>query len=228
MKSKKYNVSAVVFYSVIIALALILPNMAFAAPVPDTGQTKCYDNSQEIPCPQLGQQFYGQDAQYTANQISYTKLDLNGNELPDLAANWAMIRDNVTGLIWENKTDDDSIHNNNTYTWQNAQDVLIENMNEINFGGLHEWRLPTFQELAFIVNSDRIAPTINTTYFANTMLFDYWTSTNYLTATSTIWCVNFNIGIMSLGNIYNNYSARAVHGRQSFSSYIDNGNGTVD
>ena len=30
MKSKKYKLSAIVFYSVIIALALVLPNMAFA------------------------------------------------------------------------------------------------------------------------------------------------------------------------------------------------------
>ena len=29
-----------------------------------TGQTKCYDNEKEIPCPQAGKEFYGQDAQY--------------------------------------------------------------------------------------------------------------------------------------------------------------------
>ncbi len=36
---------------------IVLP--AFAGPVPDTGQTKCYDNTVEIPCPQPGEPFMG-------------------------------------------------------------------------------------------------------------------------------------------------------------------------
>ena len=92
MKSKKYKLSAIVFYSVIIALALVLPNMAFATPVPDTGQTKCYNNTVEIPCPQPGEPFYGQDAQYGPNPHSYTDL---GN---------GIVRDNVTGLEWQQAT----------------------------------------------------------------------------------------------------------------------------
>ncbi len=43
-------------------------------PVPDTGQTKCYDNTTEIICPQPGQPFYGQDASYSINTPAYTKL----------------------------------------------------------------------------------------------------------------------------------------------------------
>ncbi|MEZ4579180.1 MAG: hypothetical protein R2875_14595 [Desulfobacterales bacterium] len=43
-------------------------------------------------------------------------------ELDDTATQegegWIMIRDNVTGLIWEIKTDDDSIHDkDNTFAW---------------------------------------------------------------------------------------------------------------
>jgi len=31
------------------------------------------------------------------------------------------VRDNVTGLIWENKTDDGTIHDkNNQYTWYDS------------------------------------------------------------------------------------------------------------
>jgi hypothetical protein len=37
---------------------------AGAYQLPDTGQTKCYDNTQEIPCPQPSQAFYGQDGNY--------------------------------------------------------------------------------------------------------------------------------------------------------------------
>ena len=52
---------------VVCALLLVLPRMALATPVPDTGQTKCYDDTQEITCPQPGESFYGQDAQYSTN-----------------------------------------------------------------------------------------------------------------------------------------------------------------
>ncbi len=78
-------------------------------PIPDTGQTKCYDNEKDIPCPQPGEDFYGQDAHYTINPPSYTKLDADGNDLSDDAEEWVMVRDNVTGLIWEVKHTTDSI-----------------------------------------------------------------------------------------------------------------------
>jgi len=87
-------------------------------PIPDTGQTKCYNNSAEIPCGTPGEAFYGQDGNYTINPLSYTKLDAIGKALPDAATTWTMIRDNVTGLIWENKTNDGSIHDGSkTFTW---------------------------------------------------------------------------------------------------------------
>ena len=72
--------------------------------IPDTGQTTSYTET------------FGEDADYAINPQSYTKLNSNGKDLPDSATEWAMIRDNVTGLIWENKTDGDGIHDkDNTY-----------------------------------------------------------------------------------------------------------------
>lgn len=71
-----------------------------SGPIPDTSQTKCYDNNGESPCPQPGEPFYGQDGNFTINPPSYTTLDAGGNDLPDDAAAWVMVRDNVTGLIW--------------------------------------------------------------------------------------------------------------------------------
>ena len=41
-------------------------------PIVDTGQGTCYDNSELIDCPAEGEAFYGQDAQYTGNEPSYT------------------------------------------------------------------------------------------------------------------------------------------------------------
>ena len=89
-----------------IFLVLIITVFSSASPVPDTGVTQCYDNEGEIACPQPGEDFYGQDGSYLINPHSYTKLDANRNDLPDSATSWVTVRDNVTGLIWEVKTDD--------------------------------------------------------------------------------------------------------------------------
>jgi len=157
--------------------------LAVDCPIPDTGQTKCYnaDGNEINPCPSLGEDFYGQDANYApCNPQSYTKFGYGGIELDDSVSSWLMVRDNVTRLIWENKTDDDSIHDKgNTYTWQDAQDVFIATLNNNNFGGYSDWRLPTVKELNSIVDSDRYNPSINTTYFLNTMSHLYRSSTTY-------------------------------------------------
>jgi len=68
----------------------ITDTCAPAGPIPDTGQTKCYNDSSEINCPQAGQDFYGQDANYTINPPSYTKLDASGNTLSDSAISLRM------------------------------------------------------------------------------------------------------------------------------------------
>ena len=76
-----------------------------AGPVPDTGQTQSYTDT------------FGEDSDYLINPPSYTKLDANGNDLPNDATEWIMVRDNVTGLIWEVKTNDGSVHDKGkTYT----------------------------------------------------------------------------------------------------------------
>jgi len=73
-------------------------NFVYSWPIPDTGQNKCYDLVEEIPCPKTGEPFYGQDGNYNINPKSYIKIDENGNNLADDATSWVMVRDNVTGL----------------------------------------------------------------------------------------------------------------------------------
>jgi hypothetical protein len=94
----------------VLLLMLFFSQNAWAYPFPlsDTGQTKCYNNTVEIACSAAGEAFYGQDASYLINPPSYTKLDVDGDK---------MVQDNVTGLTWEVKTDDGSVHDkDNTYT----------------------------------------------------------------------------------------------------------------
>jgi hypothetical protein len=58
---RKILTGIIVFYAV-----LVFSSYGFTAPVPDTGQTTCYDvPGNVITCPSSGQPFYGQDANYT-------------------------------------------------------------------------------------------------------------------------------------------------------------------
>ncbi len=230
------------------ALLLVLPCMAWAVdcPIPDTGQTRCYDNNeQKITCPSPGEDFYGQDAQYPCNPQSYTQLDASGTPMPFSAdystTPWAMVRDNVTGLMWEVKTDDGSTHDkDNTYTWYDGitgvpgagtdtQDFIAALNTPPGFGGFTDWRIPTIKELSFIRNIDTYHPAINTVYFPNTAPAYYWSSTSYAYAPTYACGVYFYYGYMgSYKKSFSRY-VRAVRGGQcgSFGDFIDNGNGTV-
>jgi hypothetical protein len=220
---------------------LIVSLEALAAPVPDTGQTKCYDVAGNvIACPSPGQALYGQDANYTINPMSYTKLDGSGNALPVSATSWTMVRDNVTGLIWEEKNSKDGAPNysnphdaDNTYTWYDSNPAtnggyagtpgdgtdtedFIHALNSAHFGGYSDWRLPTFKELDSIVNLDipYPGPTINTAYFPNTVSSLYWSSTTNAYYTVGAWGVNFGYGYDYYGYKYYSNYVRAVRGGQ--------------
>jgi hypothetical protein len=114
----------------------IPPFKPFTCPVPDSGQTVCSDNNgTQITCTAPGAAYYGQDGSYRINEMSFTKLDEFGNDLPVDAPNWVMVRDNVTGLIWEIKQAYDGVADydnpndtDNTYTWYKTtpgEDALI-------------------------------------------------------------------------------------------------------
>jgi hypothetical protein len=145
----------------------------------------------------------GQTANNYGPVYSYTKLDTSGNTLPESATSWAMIRDNVTGLIWEAKTPSDNLqdYNNphdadNTYTWcdthqdtnggyegicstRDTEDFLAALNNGAGFGGQTDWRLPTINELLTLSHHGRTYPAIDITYFPLTKSDYYWSSTSF-------------------------------------------------
>jgi hypothetical protein len=50
--------------------------------------------------------------------FSYTKLDVDGNDLSASAVSWSCVRDNIIGFIWEIKTDDGDVRDkDNKYFW---------------------------------------------------------------------------------------------------------------
>ena len=116
-------------------LATWLPGWAAAAGLNDTGITGCANDTQNnLTCPQVG--FPSQDAETGRDAqpglgkagagpagFDFTKLDSTGQPLADNAPSWDCVRDNVTGLIWEVKTDNatrDLRDKDWTYTWCNT------------------------------------------------------------------------------------------------------------
>ena len=244
---------------IILATLLLLttPLAVLAGPydvpstIPDTGQTQCYDTEHnEIPCAGTGQ-----DGEYSINPMSYTKLDGEGNELPDSAESWVMVRDNVTGLIWEVKTNKDGVANyddphdaDNEYTWydpdpatngggdagtESEHDTLdfIEELNNANYGGHSDWRLPSREELRSIVDygipSPR--PTVDVSYFPNSGSSHYWSSTTSASNTNYARSVSFGYGYDNSPGKSVSLYVRAVRGGQggSFGSWIIHENDTA-
>ncbi|MDG4549543.1 MAG: DUF1566 domain-containing protein [Candidatus Contendobacter sp.] len=184
--------------------ALWLPGWATAAGLNDTGITQCANLTQNgQTCPQAG--FPSQDAETGRDAqpglqkagggsagFDFTKLDSNGNPLDASAPSWDCVRDNVTGLIWEIKTDDNGLRDKDwTYTWYNPDpntnggsagftggatcggflgnqcntQAYAAAVNALNpkLCGFGDWRMPTREELRSIVDYSRFNPAIDTT-----------------------------------------------------------------
>jgi len=120
-------------------------------PVIGTSQTKCYDGSGNIITPVSGQAFYGQDAQYTHTAPNYTK-----------STNGLTIKDEVTGLTWQKSYEKPTF--GGMYYWAETQ-TLVDNLNNQNYGGYNDWRLPTIKELYSLWNGSAGWPYIDTNYF---------------------------------------------------------------
>jgi hypothetical protein len=238
----RYFICTVMFLT-----SLFMGSNTNAAGISDTGQEECYNDSLSIACPSSGQEFFGQDFQNKGNygliSRSFSKMDENGNILPDDAGTWAMVRDNVTGLVWEVKTDDESIHDkDNKYHWYNVQTdfiTVLKNMNEgAGFGGFGgnndsmSWRLPSRAELLSIAHYQTYVSGMAENFFLNIHPGegDYYMSGDEKNNSSNLWVVLFGSGTDQYDNMSKTTSRYVIAVRgvpMDYPILQDNGNGTI-
>ncbi len=106
-----------------------------------TGLSTCWDASGAVvPCAGTGQ-----DGEIQAGR-AMAFLDNGDGTVTDLN----------TGLMWEKKSDDGSIHDKDTtYTFSEAASVHAAALNAEPFAGYNDWRVPNPKELSTICNYSR-------------------------------------------------------------------------
>ncbi|WP_230661749.1 Lcl C-terminal domain-containing protein [Psychrobacter sp. I-STPA10] len=199
-----------------------------------TGITLCGNadkNMLECSLQALGKDWFGlgQDGEIQAGQsMEYEVLTRNGE---------TCVKDKVTGLIWEQKTDDGGLRDkDNTYTWYNPDSskngghagtqnggvctgsgcdtqAYIQALNNANYCGYSDWRLPKREELRSIVDYGRYNPAVDTTVFPNTQSSYYWSSSPVVNFSGYAWDVYFYHGGAYGYDKGNNDYVRAVRSK---------------
>ena len=187
-----------------------------------TGQTTCYDLDAEITCPEPGEEFYGQDANFTAGQAM--AFEDNGD---------GTVTDVNTGLTWQQAPTSDD------FTWQEAVDYA----NDLELGGYDDWRMPSAKELFSISDFSEGWPYLDTDYFdlagdEITKDEQYWTS-NYYVGVTVEGGSDAAFGVNHVTGHIKAYSAtsggpvggkyvRAVRGDDyGANDFVDNGDSTI-
>lgn len=188
----------------------------------ETGQGFCYNaDGENIDCPAEGEAFYGQDAQFTGNEMSYTD---NGD---------GTITDNVTGLLWQQATDSGSL------SWYDAQTYCVT----LELAGQDNWRMPSLKELFSISNFSAGWPYLDTTYFdlvgTDSVSKDeqYWSSDHYVGYTvegqyDAAFGVNHATGHIkayaaSVSGPMGKYVRCVVGDDYLINDFVDNSDGTI-
>ena len=216
-------------------------------PVVGTNQSTWYNNQTTITAPSMGEDFYGQNADFPGNTPSYTD---NGD---------GTVTDNVTGLMWQQSFDhngDGSIDYSDKLTYSEAVNIA----GSVNTAGYTDWRLPTIKEMYSLImfsgkdisgyngtSTDGLIPFMNTDYFefaygdtdAGERLIDMQcaTTNTYVdnSVEEMVFGVNFADGrikgygtsLPGIGDKAFNYLL--VRGRTDYgvNDFVDNGDGTI-
>jgi hypothetical protein len=212
-------------------------------PIVGTNQTTFYGNSTEITAPNSGEAFYGQNANYSGNEPSYTD---NGN---------GTITDNVTGLMWAQSSDlngDGTIDADDKLSYADA----LAGASSFDLAGYTDWRLPSIKEAYSLIlfsgedisgydgtSAEGFTPFINTDYFefgygdldAGERLIDaqFATTAKYVSTTmngnETMFGTNLADGRIKGYPTHKLFYVMYVRGNTTYgiNNYSDNGDGTI-
>lgn len=156
-----------------------------------TGQKKCYGLEGEIPCPEEGEAFYGQDGSYQYGVRAYVT---NGD---------GTVSDSVTGLTWQMGYKED-------VTWYGAENYC----NTLTLNG-DVWRLPDTHELKSLIDYGTNDPAIDTSAFPDTPPEWFWGGKavgfdDIGAGLESSWIINFYDGFVEYTSRDNLYNARCV------------------
>jgi hypothetical protein len=177
--------------------------------IPATGQTQCWNASgTSIACIGTGEDGHLQAGSALAYQ------DNGDGTLTDLN----------TGLMWEKKSDDASVHDRDTlFTWSGAF-TQIATLNAMTFAGHNDWRLPNARELLSIVDygvtGPAVDPAFQTSCFGGcngiacscTAFGGHWSSTTVSSLPASAYNVGFFDGSVTFLSKSSTGAVRAVRG----------------
>ncbi len=179
-----------------------------------------------------------------AKGFDYSKIANNGSTLAAGVAlgsnptDWACTKDNITGLTWEVKTTSGLRDKASTYSWYNSNgatnggtagtahggscsggsgcdtEKFTADVNTAALCGYTDWRMPTLRELSTLVYADGSSPSIDTTYFPNTVVSPFWSGSSYVPTPGGAWNVGFNDGGTNANSKSSSHYVRLVRGGQ--------------
>ena len=155
------------------------------------------------------------------SESGYLKLGSDGRILSDNAPEWACVQDRATGLIWEIKTDDNSLQDkDNFFSWYDPAaernhgeagkrdggrckgkadcdtQAYVQAFNQQQLCGFNDWRLPSREEMLTLIDSSKGSrASINVDYFPQTVASWYWTASSNPDKPEHAWFVLFRNGI---------------------------------
>ena len=161
--------------------------------------------------------------------FSFTSVPASGND-PG-----GCVLDNVTGLMWEEKTSDGGLRDKSrvytnydsdltpqkldgsvpTLAEINAETNSVGFKNSVNAQGLcgfNDWRLPAIDELHGILDYGVTdpGPAIDTNWFPNSIGWMYWSATPMLDGPTYAWYIYFTYGTVGYGVRYVDSHVRLV------------------
>jgi hypothetical protein len=160
--------------------------------------------------PRLQAQALGSGSTCDADRFVATTIPFGPGDM-------AVVIDNLTGLQWEQKTDDGGFHDkDDVYSWYQAYADFVAPFSDTAYAR-HDWRLPTVAELQTLLSQPfpcATSPCVDGAV-GLTVAGDYWSATTLADNPDYAWGVYFgnaNVSAVSYGIKTINNSVRMVRG----------------